>query len=97
MMAKFNYWMGAVISSWLLVVLVVVSELIKPFKDFLYMLFAHHWIGKAVLVAFFFFATGYFSKTRKKFGKLSSDEFAWRNVVGSLIVIFLFYVIEYFI
>ena len=96
-MAKFNYYIATIVSSWLLTVLVILSELVKPFKNFLYMIFTHHWIGKAVLVAIVFFLFGYFSKDKKKIGKLSSDEFTWRSVIGSSIIIFLFYFIEYFV
>ena len=54
-MAKFNFYLGAAASAWLLTVLVVIAELVEPFKNFLKATFSHHWIGKTVMITFSFF------------------------------------------
>lgn len=97
MMKKFNFYLGAAVSAWLLAILVIVAELAGPFKTLLKTTFSHHWIGKAVIITLAFILFGFLLKERNSIGKFSDDDVAWYSVLGSLIVIFLFYVIEFFI
>ena len=92
MKRKFNFYLGAAASAWLLAILVIVAELAAPFKTLLQTLFGHHWIGKAVIVALVFVAAGFLVKEKKPHEKL-----AWYSAVGSMAVIFLFYVIEFLV
>jgi len=94
-MAKFNFYLGAAASAWLLTVLVVIAELVEPFKNFLKATFSHHWIGKAVMITFAFLVFGFLLRNKKSIGKFSDDKLAWYSMLGSLIVIFLFFVIEF--
>ncbi len=97
MMKKFNFYLGAAVSAWLLAVLVIVAELIIPFKAFLKSTFIHHWIGKAVIITAAYFLFGYLLREKDSIGKYSDEDAAWYSVLGSLLVIFLFYVIEFFV
>ena len=92
---KFSFYNGAFAASVLLAVLVIAAELAKPFKDFLASVFTHHWIGKAVLTAAAFVIIGYAYKQDKVFG-VKSENASWYAVLGSLAIIFLFYVIHFF-
>ena len=94
-MIKFNFYLGATVSAWLLVILIVIAEFIVQFKTFLASTFGHHWIGKAVIVTFAFLAFGFLLKNRNSIGDLSDDKLAWYSVLGSLIVIFLFFAVEF--
>jgi len=91
---KMNFFAGMTISSWALALMVIMGELSAPFKTMLANTFSHHWIAKAFLVAVLFFAVSYLSKDRE--GKIYSERYAWHSAVGSLAVIFLFFVIEWF-
>lgn len=96
-MKKFNFYLGASVSAWLLAVLVIVAELAEPFKALLKTTFGHHWTAKAVIITLAFLAFGYLLGERKRVGKFSDDSAAWYSMLGSLAVIFLFYVIEFFV
>ena len=78
----------------LLAVLVIAAELAKPFKDFLASIFTHHWIGKAVLTAAAFVIIGHSYKQDNVFG-VKSEKTSWYAALGSLMVIFLFYIIHF--
>lgn len=91
MKRKFNFYLGAAVSAWLLAIMVITGELAAPFKALLQTLFGHHWIGKAVIVALVFAAVTFLVREKKPHEKL-----AWYSAVGSMAVIFLFYVIEFF-
>ena len=86
---------GASAASVLLAVLVIAGELYAPFKAFLASVFTHHWVAKAVLVMAAFVIVGFVYKEKKIFG-MESGKAAWYSVLGSLAVIFLFYIIHYF-
>lgn len=92
MKKKFNFCLGAAASSWLLAIMVIAAELYAPFKSLLAAVFAHHWIGKAVLTAAAFVVFGFLLKERK-----TDESLAWRSAVGSLAVIFAFYVLEFIV
>lgn len=92
---KFSFYNGAFAASILLAVLVIAAELAKPFKDFLASIFTHHWIGKGVLTAAAFVIIGYTYKQDKVFG-IKSEKASWYAILGSLAVIFLFYIIHFF-
>lgn len=94
-MKKFNPYNGAFAASALLAGLVVAAELYAPFKTFLASVFAHHWIAKAVLVAAAFIIVGFSYKKDELFG-VKSEEISWYSVLGSLAIIFLFYIFHYF-
>ena len=95
-MAKFNFYAGASASAILLAVLVILSELVEPFKALLASIFGYHWIGKAALVILVFLLAGFLLKEKTSFGKISFKDLAWKASLASLAVIFLFYVIEFF-
>lgn len=87
---KFNLYLAATASAWLLTILVIITEISKPFKEFLKNIFTHHWIAKAVIITLAFIIFGLIQKKTKK-------DIAWYSVIGSLITIFVFYIIEYIV
>ncbi len=95
-MARFNYYLGASISSWLLVILIIWAELSAPFKEALKSMFSHHWLGKAVIIIVVFIIFGFLLKNKNKIGKYSDEKISWFSVLASLIIILLFYIIEFF-
>ena len=95
-MIKFNFYLGAAASAWLLAILVIASELSEQFKNLLTSAFGHHWVGKIVLVTLCFLVSGFALKDKKSAGNLSVDKFAWYSMLIILLVIFLFFVIEFF-
>lgn len=93
-MKKFNFYTGAYAAAKLLAILVILSELIKPFKTFLASVFTHHWIAKAVLVTIAFVIFGFVYKKDGWFG-ISNKNLAWYATLGSLAIIFLFYIFHF--
>jgi hypothetical protein len=93
-MRKFNYYTSGTASSLLLAILVILSELSKPFKTFLASIFTHHWIAKLVIVAVVFILVGFYYDQKKLFGK-NIEDVAWYSTLVSLAVIFLFYIIHF--
>ena len=91
---KFSFYNGTFAAAMLLAVLVIAAELAKPFKDFLASIFTHHWIGKGILTAAAFVIVGYLYKQDKVFN-VKSEKASWYATLGSLAVIFLFYVIHF--
>lgn len=96
-MTRFNLYLGASVSAWLLVVLVIMAELAEPFKTFLKTAFIHHWIGKGVIMTLAFAASGFLLRQKSHIGRVRDDKMAWYSVIGSLAAIFLFYVAEFFL
>ena len=94
---KFNYFLSSSVSSWLLVLLVIASELSSPFKQVLTSTFGHHWIAKVVLVAIAFVALGFLLKDKHSLIGFEEEDLAWKSALGSLGVIFVFYIIHFFI
>ncbi len=90
----FSFYNGAFAASLLLAILVIVAELAKPFKDFLASIFTHHWVGKGVLTAAAFIIIGYVYKQDNIFG-IKSEKASWYATLGSLAIIFLFYIIHF--
>lgn len=90
MIEKFNHFMAASVSSWLLALMVIVSELFPPFKELLTSLFSHHWIGKVVITLSVFVLAGFLVK------KQVSEKTAFYSVIGSLVVILAFYMFLFF-
>ena len=97
MTKKFNVFFGTFISSIVFVVIVILAELVKPFKDILKSLFWHHWVGKVVLTVLIFLIIGYLQRNTKSLKGIPAEKLAWYGVLFSLISILLFYVIHYFI
>lgn len=93
-MGKFSFYLGAAVAGWLLAILVIAAELFAPLKDTLKAIFGHHWVGKAVIVAIAFIVFGFLLARRES---ASSEKIAWYSVLGSLAVILLFYVAEFFV
>jgi hypothetical protein len=93
-MKKFNFYNAAFAASTLLAVLVIATELAKPFKLFLASIFSHHWIGKVVLITIAFVIIGFAYEKDKLFG-IDSEKVSWYSVLGSIILIFLFYIIHF--
>ena len=95
-MKKFNPYVAATFSSVLLTVMIIVGELYSPFKDLLKSTFRHHWIAKTIIVAISFAISGFIcSKPKIKGYKI--EDIAWKSVIGSLVIIFLFFVLHYFV
>ncbi|MBS3105332.1 hypothetical protein J4234_03695 [Candidatus Woesearchaeota archaeon] len=95
-MAKFNFYLGATASSWLLAILIIAAELYGPFKNLLKSTFSHHWIGKGIIITIVFLAFGFLLRNKESIANLSDKKLAWHSILGSLIVIFLFYIMEFF-
>ena len=94
-MKEFNYYFGGFAATIALTLSVILTELFDPFKSFLASIFTHHWIGKIVLVAIVFVIFGFASQKNELFGKNIGDV-AWKSVIWSIIIIFLFYLLYYF-
>lgn len=95
-MTKFNFYFGAAASAWLLAILVIAAELIEPFKNFLKATFIHHWIGKGVIITIAFLLSGFLLRNKDSIGTFSDGKIAWYSMLGSLIAIFLFFIMEFF-
>lgn len=89
-MTKFNFYLGTSVGAWLLTVLVIVAELSEPFKTLLKNTFIHHWIGKAVIITLAFILFGFLMKEKE-----TGEKVAWYSTLSSLLIIFLFYLIEF--
>ncbi len=96
-MKKWNFYIGAAVSSWLLTLMIIAGELFSPFKDILKNAFTHHWIGKIIITMIAFFAVAYFMRNKKSIAGYRDDKAAWYSVVGSLAVIFAFFALELFL
>ncbi|MBI2658407.1 hypothetical protein HYX08_06980 [Candidatus Woesearchaeota archaeon] len=94
-MAKFNFYLGAAASAWLLAIMVITAELIAPFKNLLKALFTHHWIGKAVIVTTAFLVFGLLLRGKEQIGNFPDGKISWYSMLGSLIAIFLFFAAEF--
>ena len=95
-MKKFNYYSGIFYASSILTIIIILAEFLSPLKSFLASIFSHHWIGKIVLTAVIFLIFGFLYKDKKLFGALQ-EKAAWYATLGSLIAIFIFYIIHFFI
>lgn len=95
-MTKFNFYLGAAASAWLLTVLVIAAELIEPLKNALKAAFTHHWIGKGVIITLAFIIFGYLLREKNSLWSMPDNKLAWYSVLSSLSIIFLFFVAEYF-
>ncbi len=93
-MKKFNGHAGTFAASLVLTILVVAAELVPFVKTFLAAVFTHHWIGKAVIISLAFIAVG-FGYQKKKIFNVQYEKISWYGVLGSLAIIFLFYIIHY--
>ena len=99
-MRKFNVYAATTISSWLLFILVLAAELYAPFKLLLVSLLFHHWIAKGVIVALAFVGSGFFLKRKivvNIITKHTEEQTAFHSVIAVLLLILLFYVIEFFV
>jgi len=95
-MKGFNVYAGASASAWLLTLMIIAAELLAPFKDLLKDIFGHHWIGKAVVITAVFVLAGLLMKNKNSLFGFNDEKLAWNSVVGSMIIIILFFIIEYF-
>ena len=96
-MRKFNGYLGAAVSAWLLAIMVILSELSAPFKEFLKGTFTHHWLGKLVIMAAAFLIFGWLLKNETKIFGLKEEKFAWQSVIASLVIVILFFIVFYFV
>ena len=87
---KFNYFLGITVCSWLLLLMVIVSELYSPFKDLLKAIFGHHWIGKVVITIIVFLLVGFLFA-----GKKTNEKTAYYSAIASLALILLFFIINF--
>jgi hypothetical protein len=62
---KFNSFLAITVSSWLLALMVIIAEFSSPFKDFLTVIFSHHWMGKLVILIIVFLIVGFLFKEKK--------------------------------
>lgn len=95
-MRKFNFYLGASVSAWLLTFLIIAAELSEPLKTSLKTAFSHHWIGKIVFVILAFFVFGYLLRKRNSIGKFSDSSIAWYSMLGGIAVVLLFFIAEFF-
>ncbi|MFQ6119292.1 MAG: hypothetical protein ACE5KE_05310, partial [Methanosarcinales archaeon] len=58
--------------------------------------FTHHWIGKAIIITLSFVIFGFLLRRKESIGNFSNDKVAWYSVLGSLAIMLLFYIIEFF-
>lgn len=93
--SKFSFYNGLTFSAWLLTIMVIASELFAPFKDLLKTLFTHHWVGKGVIITVAFILFGFLLREKESIGSMSSEKAAWYSTLASLIVILLFFIIEF--
>ncbi len=91
---RFNQYKAITFSSILLTVLVIASELSEAFKNTLKVIFAHHWVGKAVIISAIFFIVGFAYKDKIS---ISGEKNAWRAILTSIIIILFFFIILYII
>ncbi len=96
-MKRFNFYLAASVSAWLLAALVMASELVGPFKELLKALFTHHWVGKVLVVTAVFVVSGFLLSEKKSVGTFQAADAAWYSVLGSLGAIFLFFLIEFLV
>lgn len=97
MSRKLNAYAGMHAASWVLAALVVGAELFAPLKSALSAAFGHHWIGKAAITAFVFVLFSCMPKGRRLSKRTPDSDVAWNSALGSLAVIFLFYLVEFFL
>ena len=94
---KLNFYLGATVSAWVLAAMVILAELVAPFKDALKNTFSHHWIGKVVIVLAAFLLFSFLLKDKKSIAGVADEKAAWYSTLGSLAVILLFYIMEFFV
>lgn len=94
-MKKFSFYLGASASAWMLAILVIAAELSEPFKNLLKSIFTHHWIGKAAVITFAFLLFGFMLNGKKSIAGIPSNKLAWYSMLGSLVIILLFFAIEF--
>ncbi|MDO8634459.1 MAG: hypothetical protein Q7K34_04180 [archaeon] len=90
MIEKFNSFMAATVSPWLLALVVIAAELFPPFKALLASVFSHHWIGKLVITLGVFVLVGFLVK------KQATEKTAFYSIIGGLLVILAFYIFVFF-
>ncbi|MDO8628665.1 MAG: hypothetical protein Q7R56_02840 [Nanoarchaeota archaeon] len=85
---KFNHELATSISSWTLAIIVVLAEIITPFKNLLKTLFTHHWLGKVAIILAVYLIIGFFTK--------KPYQHSYRDVIISMSIILIYYIIHYF-
>lgn len=91
MKLKFNFYRGAIASTALIFVMIVLSEFYGPFKTLITNIFGHHWIAKAVLGMGLFVLLAIGKKSTD--GKL--EKYAWYSILGGLAAIFVLFALTY--
>lgn len=94
---EFNFYLGAAASAWLLTVMVLLTELSAPFKDILTKVFTHHWIAKLILVTLIFIVVSKLYPKKQKMVGMPVEDFAWKSIIASLLIIFGFYIFEFLV
>ena len=92
----FNLYNGISTASVALATMVIVAELVPPFKNWLAATFSHHWVGKAIIISVVFFLAAFAYKNEEISG-VSSEKLAWYATLGSLAAIIAFFVLHYFL
>lgn len=83
------------------VFITIISELVRPVKDWLTGTFSHHWIGKGILSLILFLVLGFIlfwvigTSNEEKAGRNLRVLF-WIGVI-SFLAIFVFYIFEFFV
>ncbi len=85
-----NLYRGITVSSWVLTLLVLATELSAPFKKLLAQVFWHHWIAKAVITTLVFLIVSARSKKA-----VDGEKKAWFSILANTVLIFLFFVVVY--
>ena len=90
MFEKFNYFLGITVVSWLLVIMVMASDLYAPFKAVLTAYFSHHWIAKLVISIIVFLLVGFLVSKKQV-----SEKTAFYSAIASIAIMFGFFVFEF--
>lgn len=87
---KFNSTYAITISSWLLFILILLTEFSAGFKTFLTTILWHHWIAKTIIITLVYCIIGYTIREQPK-----HERQAWISIQAVIILILALYLIIY--
>lgn len=96
-----SFSISASVTVIFIVIITIVSELVRPVKDWLAGTFSHHWVGKGILSLILFLVLGFIlfwvirTSNEEKAGRNFRVLF-WIGVI-SFLAIFAFYIFEFFV
>lgn len=93
------FLLSATVTAIFIAVITIAGELAPPLKDWLKLIFFHHWLGKSALAGILFFTLGilfsFISPRNNAALSASVHAFTWTSVLSAL-VIFAFFIAEAF-